>query len=96
MDPFASLQSTGAALSYAAAGSKVAGLALEWLPATRVASAISGAGASLSVLGGALALAGFVLAGLLPLVPLAYFLAAVVGWLIAGLEALIAAALWVV
>ncbi|HML44484.1 MAG TPA: DotA/TraY family protein, partial [Hyphomicrobium zavarzinii] len=42
VDPFAALQSTGAALSYAAAGSKVAGLALDWLPATRVASAVSG------------------------------------------------------
>ena len=95
VDPFGSLQATGAALSYGAAGAQVAGLALDWLPATRVASAVTGAGGWLSSLGGALALAGFVLAGLLPLVPLAYFLSAVVAWLIAALEALVAAGLWV-
>ncbi|MFG1431727.1 DotA/TraY family protein, partial [Xanthobacter sp. V2C-4] len=48
MDPFAALAKTGAALAYSGGGAAVAGAALDWLPATRVASAATGAGGWLS------------------------------------------------
>ncbi len=90
VDPFASLAATGAALAYAAGGTAVTGALLDWLPATRVASAVTGAGSFVSGLSGALIFAGFIIGGLLPLVPLAYFFAAVLGWLIAAVEAMLA------
>ncbi|MFG1404092.1 DotA/TraY family protein [Xanthobacter sediminis] len=91
LDPFAALAKTGAALAYAGGGAAVAGTALDWLPITRVAAA--GAGGWLTDLGWALALAGFVLGGLLPLLPIVYFFAAVLGWLLTLVESLFAAAL---
>ncbi|WP_322995434.1 DotA/TraY family protein [Castellaniella sp.] len=90
VDPFASLAGTGSALAYAAGGTAISGAVLDWLPATRAASAVTGAGAFASGLASTLIFAGFIVGGLLPLVPLAYFFAAVLGWLIAAVEAVLA------
>lgn len=93
VDPFSEMQRTGAALAYAAAGAKAGGLALDLLPATRVASAVTGAGGWVGWIGGVLAVFAVVLGGILPLVPIAFFLAAFLGWLIHAVEAMFAVVL---
>lgn len=94
VDPFAELSAAGAALGYASAGTSVAGLALDWLPATAVASRTLGIGGSVSALGTAFGIAAFILAGILPLVPMLYFIAGVLAWLINIVEAIFGASLW--